>query len=106
MEMLETIGKDDLKQILDLLVPSIKPRVEDLQRYLIIEDFNKIKETAHALAGAAYLYGLVAIGNEAKIVEDNVLHDSFSMLRFSIKRIATILEPSFGLIQVWCLKNL
>lgn len=102
-ELLDIVGKDEIIPILSLMEPTIKPKVDNLMQQLHRGNLDDFKMTSHALIGASFVYGFNALGNEARYTEQQAAKKApVSVLKFSVDRLAALIDPSFDEINNWC----
>lgn len=101
---------DDLATVLDdaeldaylaLLEPTVGPRVERLGGLLEAGEWVGLLETAHALAGGAACYGLIALSAAARAVESGARATQVETLRGAVTEARDLVEESLSAVSRW-----
>lgn len=92
IEMLKEVGGDDnpefLKELYDLFILRAPSLIDEIATCVADKNTKELSQAAHALKGSALNIGLIAIGDCAKVLEDNArannvegLHEYVEKLR-------------------------
>ena len=100
-ELASMLDDDEIDSYLALLEPTVTPRVEKLLRQQEAGEINGVVETAHALAGGAACYGLLALSAVARLVETGARSEPREALYRAVTEAANLVEASLAAVFRW-----
>jgi HPt (histidine-containing phosphotransfer) domain-containing protein len=98
-DMLDDDG--ELDGYLALLEPTVRPRINTLVRQSAAGEMAGLLVTAHALAGGAACYGLIALSAAARRVEDGARMAQPEAARKGVAEAARLMDASLAAVSHW-----
>lgn len=100
-DLASMLTRAELQEYLDLLHPTVRRRIQGLRVQSEMLDWPNLLHSAHALAGVASCYGLLALSASARELEQSCRNQDCHGLARQLEQTLALIEPSLSQINIW-----